>query len=456
MVNIMVKKHKVIRAGIIICLLLCSTFVILKVMSMKKSIYYSESDKVIENPYIGYVASADYHEEAEKTSMVYVDVTWREWEPEEGQYNYDSVAKDNYLKDWKAAGKKIVLRFLCDMPSKEDHLDIPDWLYEATGEDGTHYVSSIGMGYSPDYTNPILIEKHRAAIKALGEYFAKDDMVAYVEMGSIGHWGEWHVYGAKKTTSMPDDEVCLKYVEPYIDAFPDASLIMRRPYSIAANLGLGVYNDMTGMVEDTEEWLSWIEAGSSDAVPSVVAIPEIWNSQPVGGEFTSSLPMETMLGSNLEETLNLIQKSHMSFIGPMCPVIGYDNYKGAVDEVEKNLGYRFYVSESMVYGFKWNKEYNFKVTLNNSGNAPFYKHWPVKLYSLDDKDKVLDSQLILEDVSTIGYKSSEILTGKIPKGWIQKDKTLVMGIENPKTGEPEITFAQEGAESKLVEVYKEK
>ena len=30
-------------------------------------------------------------------------------------------------------------------------------------------------------------------MKALGEHYGKSDLVSYVELGSLGHWGEWHV-----------------------------------------------------------------------------------------------------------------------------------------------------------------------------------------------------------------------------------------------------------------------
>ena len=64
-----------------------------------------------------------------------------------------------------------MFRFVCDKPSDEAHRDIPDWLYEKTGGDGTAYDMDYGKGYSPNYDNETFIRAHERAIKALGERY---------------------------------------------------------------------------------------------------------------------------------------------------------------------------------------------------------------------------------------------------------------------------------------------
>ena len=82
-------------------------------------------------------------------------------------------------------------------------MDIPWWLYEKTEEDGTWYDGEYGKGYSPDYNNKVFIEEHEKAIKALGEHFGKDGLISYIELGSLGHWGEWHVNYSEGITRIP-------------------------------------------------------------------------------------------------------------------------------------------------------------------------------------------------------------------------------------------------------------
>ncbi len=80
-------------------------------------------------------------------------------------------------------------------------MDIPKWLYEKTGGDGTWYEGAYGKGFAPDYNNELLIRYHSLAVQAMGEHLGKDGLIAFVELGSLGHWGEWHVnYGTGHQT----------------------------------------------------------------------------------------------------------------------------------------------------------------------------------------------------------------------------------------------------------------
>ena len=128
-------------------------------------------------------------------------------------------------------------------------MDIPDWLYAQTG-DGSWYSTDYGKGYSPDYNNATFRAAHRRVLAALGEHFGTDGFVTYVELGSLGHWGEWHIKTGEGLVPMPGEAIRDEYVADYEAAFPTAKLLMRRPFNITAAHGLGVYNDMTGHGKD--------------------------------------------------------------------------------------------------------------------------------------------------------------------------------------------------------------
>ena len=81
------------------------------------------------------------------TSLVYVELRWADWEPEEGVYNLDFMEEEYNLSLYRAQERQVVFRFICDEPTGEEHIDIPLWLYERTG-DGQHYSTDYGMGYS--------------------------------------------------------------------------------------------------------------------------------------------------------------------------------------------------------------------------------------------------------------------------------------------------------------------
>ena len=213
---------------------------------------YDMTDAVVQNPFIGFVVNAENTSVPDEHSMVYIDITFAELQPDSmDEFDFASIEKKNNLSFWRSLGKHAVLRFVCDIPGEEPHMDIPQWLYEITG-DGDFYDLGYGVGYSPNYANPVFLNYHGKALEALGEYFS-DGFVSYVQLGSLGHWGEWHVHYSAGVQRLPDSKVRQEYVEQYVSSFRNAKLMMRRPFAAAAEYGMGLYNDMTGAVADTME-----------------------------------------------------------------------------------------------------------------------------------------------------------------------------------------------------------
>ena len=127
-------KKRVIRCLIIILTIVLAAGVEMFWLSRRKTIkQYKESQAAFGNPLMGYVPSAWYNEVSEDISLLYMDITWAELEPEEGVYNWASIDEENQISRWRKEGKHLVLRFVCDIPSDEEHMDIPEWLYEKRG-----------------------------------------------------------------------------------------------------------------------------------------------------------------------------------------------------------------------------------------------------------------------------------------------------------------------------------
>lgn len=317
------KKKKIIA---LLCGLLClmSTGCGLRTAAEER-IQFRSSDAFFVNPLIGYMQNAEESEPYTETSLVYIDLTWRELEPERGQFDWDTIAETNHLARWRAEGKHAVLRFVCDLPGAEAHRDIPDWLYAATG-DGMDYDIDYGCGYCPNYANAVFREEHHRALREIGRYFSENwgAFVSYVELGSLGHWGEWHVKYSDGLPYLPKTEIRKEYVDAYTEAFPNARLLSRRSFQ-EMPAGTGIYNDVTGDVAETERLLRELsegaDFGSAQEEDAIKPLSDIWNSAPVGGEYTSSRSMEDMLNRDFRSTLKLIEASHTSFLGPKIPDI---------------------------------------------------------------------------------------------------------------------------------------
>ena len=229
------------------------------IASTPKTRTYAADDSAFSNAQIGYAPMIDTAE-AGGATLRYLELTWREAEPEEGVYAWEAISEKYGFASLREQGIHLVLRFVCDVPGQETHLDIPDWLYAQT-KDGSWYDTDYGKGYSPNYANVVFRAAHHRVLYALAEFLGTDGFVSYVELGSLGHWGEWHIKSEDGLVSMPDETIRDEYAADYLAAFPTAKLLMRRPFRFAAEQNLGLYNDMTGEEKDTDEWLGWIAEG---------------------------------------------------------------------------------------------------------------------------------------------------------------------------------------------------
>lgn len=402
--------------------------------SIRKS--YEPDRLSVGNPLMGYAPRADQDTLSEDVQLVYVDITWRELEPEKGQYAFDEIIEDNRLERWRAEGKHVVLRFVCDFPEEESDLDIPDWLYEEIGKAGTWYDIEYGKGFAPDYNNGLFIEYHAQAVKALGERFGQDTFVSYIELGSLGHWGEWHVDYDSGIQRMPKAEVRERYITPWIAAFPNAQILMRRPFAAAEKYGLGLYNDMAGHLDSTQEWLDWIEEGGNysqaEEKNALVAMADFWKHAPSGGELTSSATMEQMLAEDGDQTVELVRRSHTTFLGPK---IADDAYEDGYDALLRSMGYRLYVREAALIPMI--NSTRLEMTWSNLGVAPMYWDWPVMVYVWDAQGNVVESVEADLQLSTVLPETEIVCSVELlTKGLTQRatDYYVGVGIVDPMTG----------------------
>ena len=416
-------------------------------LSRRKTVKeYKESQTTFGNPLMGYARNAWYNDVSEDISLLYVDITWVELEPEEGVYAWETIEEKNQFARWKKEGKHLVLRFVCDIPGNTEHMDIPEWLYEKSGKAGKWYDGEYGKGFAPDYENSTIISCHEQAVKALGARFGQDGLISYIELGSLGHWGEWHVNYGEGIQRIPGEEIREKYILPWIEAFPDAMILMRRPFAAAKKYGFGLYNDMTGHPQGTQSWFNWINNGGdydqTGEKNAIVSMKDFWKTAPSGGEFTSSLSMEEMMDTNLSETVELIREAHTTFLGPKIPDEDYaDEYK----EVLKNMGYRLWISKAEIKSTR--NSSHLELTWENSGVAPLYKDWPVYVYIEDDTGKLVEKRKIPMEISSVlpGEKkvTSIMLETDRLNSLLEKGYRLAVGIEDPMTETSSVRFAME-------------
>ena len=386
-----------------------------------------------------------------------MDLTWRDFEPVEGVYDFADFDSKKQLTRWRQEGKRVVFRFVVDVPGDTAHMDIPDWLFEKINRDGEFYDNQYGKGFSPNYSNPVLIKYHHLVIKALGDRYGKDGFFAFIELGSLGHWGEWHE--SRELRQLPPENIRDLYVLDYADAFPGTHLLLRRPFTVARKLSLGLYNDMTGSPAETNTWLDWIQNGGdylSNEQNTIVPMPDGWEKAPVGGEQAPTMSNEEIFATNLETTLQLLKDSHTTFIGPGGPhkVELGSSLQVGIDQVLSTIGYRLYIEKvemPLIVNFGWNIQV--KLSFSNDGIAPFYYNWPTMIYLFDESGKTIGTYPLAMDLRKILPGRVNEVSFDLPASTLENgNHSIGFAIIDPLTGKPGVKLANESVRQDLIQI----
>ena len=332
-----------------------------------------------------------------------------------------------------------------DRPGELPHTDLPEWLYMAIGGAGTHYEGSLGKGFSPDYTQPVLMEAHRRLLHALGERYDDDPRIAFIELGSLGHWGEWHVMQEEAVhIPFPGQKVTDVYVRHYLEAFPGKMLLMRRPFAIAAKNDFGLYNDMFGDEEATlGQYLPWIEDGYVSDLngESLPGMPAFWDKSPSGGELANGSGGSAWLRTELlERTIEQARLTHLSWLGPNVPDLSDPTVRRHAELLQMAMGYRFsVVSETHFAMERPTRMIVGSVMMENAGAAPFYFPWTAQLALMDVTGERVTTVRLIRDIRILKPGRNRVRYAMAcPATMAPGTYRLAIAIVDPDTGEPGI------------------
>ncbi|WP_187434541.1 DUF4832 domain-containing protein [Paenibacillus methanolicus] len=372
-------------------------------------------------------------------------------EPEKGRFAFEEIEQTFHFEEWRAQGVKINLRIVLDYPSDVSHMDIPDWLYEEIDEAGVWYDDEYGQGFSPDYANTILIRYHERLIAEVARRYNADPLIAFVQLGSIGHWGEWHTMDeGENPIDFPGQRVTDQYAGHYVRYFTNKPLLMRRPHEIALNHKMGLYNDAFGKRDATVDgFYDWYKNGyvSWLTQKKEPAMPDFWKNAPSGGEFSANV-LNYFSDAQIKETLYQAQLTHVSWMGPNSPVRAEAGgpLQANIDRFLKTIGYRFVLYKTVYEEIrKPGDTLHIRLLAKNKGIAPFYFRWPLELTLADASGKVVSSIRSGADIRKwLPGTNEAIVHLPIARGLAPGTYELSAAIVDPVTGQPGIDFANEG------------
>lgn len=125
-------------------------------------------------------------------AVAYFRVDWSLLEPEEGKYRFDEVLGKAF-DFWLRRGKRVALRVMSsNMHSNREYVT-PKWVFDAGVPAIPHKGLYVPRQFDPPFWNPLYVQKQAAFIAALGKKYNGLQGLDFVDIGSVGEWGESHL-----------------------------------------------------------------------------------------------------------------------------------------------------------------------------------------------------------------------------------------------------------------------
>lgn len=242
-----------------------------------------------------------------------------------------------------------------------------------------------------DYDSPAFQERLNALVAKLGQAWDEDPRIFAVQMGLIGRFGEHH-------NPAPTAAQRRLLADAFQKAFKNKPVLVRHNDPEFMDAGFGIYYDTFANISREPP------DGPKDQFPwqAMNVHRDIWKRAPIEGEVEynwqvqrkDAKPEETF-GRTPNETMTVpayrrfmidkIRRYHASYLGW---INNYDPSNSEIlagaGEIQMAFGYRF-VIESVSYPLTLQPgaELPVKLTVRNTGSAPFYLDWPVAVGLLD-------------------------------------------------------------------------
>jgi hypothetical protein len=293
-----------------------------------------------------------------------------------GPNEFNWTVLDQTLETAIGRNNHVIWRVFTYYPGQA--LRIPQYLLNA----GIRLVDTSG-GKSPDFNDPTLLEAFEQFITAFGARYDGAKGLAFIQLGLLGFWGEWHTSG---TEGILDESTMDKVVGWYADAFQTTPLQTRYPLASAYAAGIGLHDDSFAYSTlDGEanggvdvEWFFWSRVESSGQT-------DFWKRAPMGGETRPEVQSEVFQADYMAGTENkqnfqqCIDITHATYLFHHNAFIN-GGYEGTELEnarrAHASMGYNFQVTEVKVAAGTTGLV-DVSATVKQVGVAPFY--YPLRL-----------------------------------------------------------------------------
>lgn len=344
------------------------------------------------------------------TSVAYIRILWKDFEPERGKYNYDFI--QSIIENAKRHKQSLMLRLMPHSTCARD--DVPDWLKKMLPcperPDGKRVKDSP--------TDKRFLEYFGQANEKIGEKFDDDPALYAIDVCLPGAWGEGynlHLYS---------DEQINTLVDRYADAFKKTHLLVQiaKPRLLTYLLGKGVPAGWRGdgighpahMNTYYPEWYAELPK-------------DVWKTAPVSFEAYWWLGEWLRKGWDIDAVIEKTLEWHISSFNPKSMPIPYV-WKEKIEYWLSKMGYH-YVIDCVTLPKKIvpNKKLEIRFDMDNVGVAPIYNKIPLKVRLKGEKAE--EVFITNTDITKwLPGKTCEKISFTVPKGLPGGEYKVQIGI----------------------------
>lgn len=353
-------------------------------------------------------------------TVAYIRILWKEFEPEQGKYNYDFI--QGILDKAKAKGQTVMFRLMPHSTCERD--DVPDWLKKIM----PCPARPAGMRVKDSPTDPRYLKLFGAAVEKLGEKFDSDPTLDCVDVSIGGAWGEG-------SQDFPIESMHA-LMDIYVKVFPNTKLVGQFVNDdllnyIGAKRAIGWRADGTGSPRHMNE----IFPASFKRLKK-----DFWKTGPISFESYWWISEWKRQGWDIDAIIAQTLEWHVSTFNTKSFPIPYE-WKDKIEQWLIKMGYRFVLTElECADEFATDEDAKIIIKGKNAGVAPIYNRLPVTL-RLTNGDENFDFATEVNVTDWLPGDFKETIQFRIPK--------------RAKAGKYELSLAIGGGDNPVVTVANE-
>lgn len=351
---------------------------------------FADTDEALLNPGMGfthyeysnqpenYGSRLDYGDTVDEfpgLTTIYLRLAWGLLEPEEGRFDWSWF--DGPAQRWIAKGKRLVLRLTTS--ESFNRYATPKWVYDAGARQVPFLAKytdkySAGPSFEPDFGDPVYLDKLDRFLAAAAARYDGDPNVDFIDIGTLGMWGEGHTWHGSNTRYGFD--TLFRHLELHTRHFKRTRLVVNdnhldQDYSDPRLLqyclehNMGIRNDSFGCFKNTicRENTRHMMNATWMTAPTVIETTHYGDSR------------DRLGGWDRDALVQAVRDMHASYFSiHWWPREFLAAERPLIDEINRILGYRLQLREAawpevIHHGQPW----TFTAKWANAGVAPLYE-----------------------------------------------------------------------------------